>query len=118
MSKKKRHYSERLGRAFRDGDELTREEAAQVLAENSGRPVEPKYVFDLVRLGIVQPRYLSPRKLLYQYSEIKQYVVASHVGKKPHEKPTDNALRQRRFRDRRRGASDDAQKKMEASLAC
>jgi hypothetical protein len=99
------HYSERLGRFFEDGDELTREEAAAVLSRNSGREIESKYVFDLVRLGVLHPRYLSPRKLLYQYSEVKSYVVASRVGKRPHAHPTENALRQRRFRERRRAQS-------------
>ncbi len=107
---KKRHYSHRLGRTFQDGDELTREEAAQVLSENAGRTIDPKYVYDLVRQGTVHPRYLTERKLLYQYSEIKDYVVAPHAGKRVHENPTANALRQRAFKARR-----NAQKKMEAS---
>ncbi len=105
INKKEIHYSERLGRFFEDGDELTREEAAVVLSHNSGRGIEPKYVFDLVRLGVLHPRYLSPRKLLYKYSEVKSYAVASHVGKRPHAQPTENALRQRRFRERRRAQS-------------
>ncbi len=96
------HYSDRFRRYFEDGDELTREEAAVVLSHNSGRVVEPKYVFDLVRLGVLHPRYLSPKKLLYKYNEVKSYVVASHVGRHASDLPTDNALRQRRFKERRR----------------
>lgn len=98
MSPKKRHYSTRFGRQFADGDELTREEVAQVLSENSGRDVVPKYVYDLVREGIFHPRYLSPRKLLYQYTECKDYVVSLHAGKHLQAAPLDNAERQRKFK--------------------
>ena len=99
---KQTHYSERLGRDFADGDELTREEVAGVLSENSGRPVAPSYVTDLVRERIFHPRYLSPRKLLYQYSEVRSYFVSTRgPGRREHTLPSDNALRQRRFRARR-----------------
>ncbi len=99
MTPQQRHYSSRLGRQFRDGDELTRDEAAQVLSENSGRPIAPKYVYDLAHEGTLHPRYLSKRKLLYQYSEVKDYVVAAKQGRHQNPgMPSDLALRVRRHR--------------------
>lgn len=102
MARKKGiHYSERLGRFFQDGDELTRDEATAVLSQNAGRDVDPKKLFDLVRAGVAHPRYLSPRKLLYQYSEIKDYVVAAHPGRRAASSPSAVAQRQRLYRERR-----------------
>ena len=96
------HFSKRLGRNYVDDDLLTRE-ATEVLSTNAGRDISPQYVTDMVATGIIQSaKKLSPRKLLYQYSDLRNYVVASRPGRKAHEDPSPTAVRQRAFKARRK----------------
>ena len=97
------HFSKRLGRNYVDDDLLTREEAAEVLSTNACRDISSKYVTDMVAVGIIRSaKKLSPRKLLYQYSDLRHYVVASRPGRRAQDQPSPNALRQRAFKERRK----------------
>lgn len=103
MSEQKVHFSERLGRHFQDGDELTPAEVAQVVAENSGHEVKAKRVWDLAEQYSLSRHYPYPqsRLVLYQYSEIKSLVVSDKRGRRPSALPSQVALRQREYKARR-----------------
>ena len=97
------HFSKRLGRNYVDDDLLTREEAAEVLSTNACRDISSKYVTDMVAVGIIRSaKKQSPRKLLYQYSDLRHYVVASRPGRRAHDNPSPTAVRQRVFKARRK----------------
>lgn len=59
----------------------TASDAAKVLSANSGRIVEPDYLFKLGKLGKIQTRKLGPRATLYAKGEVDQYKVEPR-GKK------------------------------------
>ena len=111
------HYSERLARHFEDDDWLYYPEVLSVLAANSGRSSVPRTnVGSLVDAGVLHPRKLPGSKAninQYQYSEVKDLVVAQGRGRRAKHADTPGAIRTRRFRERRRASG---QKKMEASL--
>ena len=109
MSEQKVHFSERLGRHFQDGDELTPAEVAQVVAENSGHEVKAKRVWDLAEQYNLTRHYPYPlsRLVLYQYSEIKSLVVSDKRGRRPNALPSPVALRQRAYKARRAARVQD-----------
>jgi len=105
-----RHFSSRLGREFQDGDLLYLDEVAKVLTENSdGRQITVKYVTELVVKGML-PAEGKPRQRLVKYSDVRYRRVLNQPGKRKHDNPTPNALRQREFRKRRAAADQELQK--------
>jgi len=94
------HFSDRLQRNYRNDDWLSRAEAAKVLTENSDRDVSADYLKVLADRGVLHPQKVSERVWLYQYVELKEIVVKPTRGSAQFEHPTDNALRQRRWRER------------------
>lgn len=101
-----KHYSTRLKRNFKDGDWLNLVEAAQVISENSGREVKSRYLAEMVRRGHLHPDKSNPRGWLYKYDELKKEKVLPHVGRRKLDQPTENALRQRAFKARRRSVAE------------
>lgn len=103
---KPHHFSKRLKRNFRDGDLLTRLEATQVISENSERDIQPRYLIEMVRGGRLHPERVSERIFLYPYAELKKQFVSARAGHPTGDRPTDNALRQRKFKARRRSVAE------------
>jgi hypothetical protein len=98
-------FAKRLGRDFTDGDWLTRDEAAQVIAALSGRPLaQARQVNDIAhRQGWPVDRS-QPRAPLYPYAAIKTYRLGERAGRKRAAQPTPVAQRQRRFREQHQTA--------------
>ena len=94
------HFSSRLGRYWQASDVLYLDEVAEVLSQNSGRPIEKKYVTDLVTKKLL-PVGGSGRNHYVQYSEVQYRRVINQPGRRKKENPTPNALRQREFKVRR-----------------
>lgn len=99
------HYSERLGRNYQDEDWLSRTDAAEVLARNSGREkVSTDYLVTLAHRGVLHPMKPSYHVLLFQYKELKDLKIDQQPGRKKFDHVTDNVLRQRAFKARRKAA--------------
>src|SRR5437016_4377123 len=94
------HWSERLDRYYKDDDWLDRHEASQVLTENSGRTILPEFLMLQKRRDKLHPQ-LRNRKLWYQYSELRFLKVPAQGGRKLSPNPNANALRQRKYREKR-----------------
>ena len=102
MNEKREHYSERLGRNFRDGDYLSVQEARAVLAQNRGGPVSMDLVSHyLSRVG-ARRMEINKRVHLYLYDDLKNIVVPTTRGRSAAPSATPGALRQRAFRARQR----------------
>ncbi len=104
------HYSERLRRNFADGDWLTRDEVAKVIEENSGRPLgQKRFVSDIAKRHgwtVAGDKYAP----LYQYSEVGSFCIGS-PGRRLQENPSPTALRQRKFKERRKQQGDQEMQK-------
>ncbi len=98
------HFSSRLGRYWQASDVLYLDEVAEVLSQNSGRPIPRKYVTDLVTKGML-PAGGPPRGYFVQYTDVQYRRVINQPGKQKSDNPSSNALRQRVFKARR-AASD------------
>lgn len=98
------HYSQRLKRNFEDGDWLVSQEAAAVIAQNSGRAsVKTSQIADLARLGILKADKTSGT-WQYEYAKIKDYCIRR--GRHPQRNPSKNAIRQRAFKERQRALAE------------
>ncbi|SRR5258706_10432060 len=94
------HFSKRFDRNFQDDDWLDRREAAQVLSENSGHLILPEYLAVLEQRDQLHPKRVAAKRKLYQYAELCFLKVAPQGGRKMQENPSQNALRQRQYRER------------------
>ena len=101
------HFSSRLGRYWQASDVLYLDEVAEVLSQNSGRPIPRKYVTDMVTKGML-PAGGLPRNYYVQYTDVQYRRVINQPGKQKSDNPSPNALRQRAFKARR--AAGDASK--------
>ena len=95
------HWSERFDRYFKDDDWLDRHEAAQVLTENSGRPILPEYLAAQVQRDKLHPQ-LRRGKRYYRYSELSAMRVAAQGGRPQSPNPSPAALRKRRHDEKLR----------------
>ncbi|MFL5663985.1 MAG: hypothetical protein ACJ8BW_21985 [Ktedonobacteraceae bacterium] len=95
-----RHFSSRLGRYWQAGDVLYLDEVAEVLSENSGRPIATKYITALIVKGMLAADG-PPRNRYVQYTDVQYRRVYNQPGKHKHNDPSPNALRQRAFKARR-----------------
>jgi hypothetical protein len=98
------HFSSRLGRYWQASDVLYLDEVAEVLSQNSGRPIPRKYVTDLVTKRMLAASGTG-RSHYVQYIEVQYRRVINQPGRRKHDNPSSNALRQRAFKARR-AASD------------
>jgi hypothetical protein len=97
------HYSEQLGRNYEDDDMLERNEVAAILSINAGREIPPAYVNTLAGKGSLPfERQPQARKLLFKYTNVRNYIVSQRTGRKPGATPSPNAERQRKYKARRR----------------
>jgi hypothetical protein len=101
------HWSDRLNRYYRDDDLLVPAEVAEVVSVNSDRIIRPKYVSDLARIHNLEKESPLPGVVAYRYSQVKNIKVAPHRGRRALANPSCNALRQRKFKARRRTGGAD-----------
>ncbi len=102
MNEERQHYSERLGRNFRDGDYLSIQEVRAVLAQNRGAPISMDLVSHvLVRKGCRRME-VNSRIHLYLYDDLKNIVVPQVRGPAASPSATPGAIRQRAFKARQR----------------
>lgn len=94
-----KHFSQRLGRPFQDGDWLTRGEVAAVIAANSGKPLpQDRFVSDIAKREGWHPDTTGGRyAALYQYSEVKSFVLGK-PGRRPSPNPSAAAIRQQKYK--------------------
>ena len=99
------HFSERFYCDFQDEDILTSHEVREVVAANSPErhlPISPRWLSDTARALDLPKRKPGPRDVFYKYKDIKNLVVAATRGRRAHDQPSPNALRQRAFKERRK----------------
>ncbi len=73
---------------YKDGDELSASQAAEVIGENSGRVVDPVNVARLVKQGRIPGARKVGRFYVYPYESVRNVVVGElPTGPKP--KPED-----------------------------
>ncbi|MHB8599176.1 MAG: hypothetical protein ACYDER_20480, partial [Ktedonobacteraceae bacterium] len=71
------HYSEQLGRDYVDDDMLDRVAVAEILSINSERTIPLNYVNTLANKGsLPYERQPNARKLLFQYKDVRNYIVS------------------------------------------
>jgi hypothetical protein len=102
------HWSDRFNRYFQDDDRLLPSEVAEVVSVNSDRIISPKYVWDLAKMHKLDKESPYPGVVLYRYDQVKAIKVAARRGRRSLSNPSDNALRQRKFKARRASSSPAA----------
>lgn len=118
MNEKRRHYSERLGRNFRDGDYLSVQEARAVLAANRGSSISIDLVsHHLKRVG-ARRMEINSRVHLYLYDDLKDIVVPTTRGRAASPSASPGALRQRAFKARQRQKKERGQADAGPGDAC
>jgi hypothetical protein len=69
-------------------DWLTAKQAAQIISQNSGKPVKPAYMQKLVMYGKLTPNRITNRLSLYSRAEVERIIVGARGGKHEQQRKT------------------------------